>query len=245
LLDTAPTGAVIVLKMFYIISTPIGNLQDISVRALEALKSADFIVCEDTRVTKNLLNHYDINTRLIALNARTETRMVNQIIKLIEDGKNGALVSDAGTPLISDPGNRLISALIAKNISVSPIPGASAVTSALVVSGLPTNKFAFLGFIPQKKGRQTFIKSLSDTDLTTVFFESTHRIEKLIRELAEYVPDRRLSVCRELTKHFEEVWRGTAAEIAEALPSRVTKGEFVIVVAPHWFSGNDESYSEE
>ncbi|MEJ2398043.1 MAG: 16S rRNA (cytidine(1402)-2'-O)-methyltransferase [Gammaproteobacteria bacterium] len=216
----------------YIVSTPIGNLGDITIRALETLKEADFIACEDTRVTGFLLNQFQIKKELVSLNANNESKKADYILDRIEKGENCALVSDAGTPAISDPGIRLISAAVKRGISIITIPGPSAVTAALTLSGLPTDSFIFEGFIPQKKGRQKKLKELSGEKRTIVVYESVYRIEKLINELNEFMPERLIVVCREITKKFEEVWRGYPRDILDTLNERTIKGEFVIVIAP-------------
>jgi 16S rRNA (cytidine1402-2'-O)-methyltransferase len=216
----------------FIVSTPIGNLKDITFRAVEILKEANLIACEDTRVASILLNHYDIKKELISLNAVNETHRIENILGRIEAGDSCALISDAGTPGISDPGVRLISAAIERGIDVVPIPGASALITALTISGLPTNSFVFEGFIPQKKGRQKKLNELSSEERTIVLYESTYRIEKLLNELNEHMPERLVVVCRELTKKFEETWRGTPTEILSSFGEKVTKGEFVVVIAP-------------
>ena len=217
----------------YIISTPIGNLKDITLRALETLEAADFILCEDTRITSRLLNHYNISKKLISFNAVSEKKKIPNVIVRIKSGDNCALVSDAGTPAISDPGVRLISEAIKEQIDVVPVPGTSAVITALTISGLPTDSFIFEGFLPQKKGRQKKLKELAEEKRTIILYESTYRIKKLVDELAEYLPDRYIVVCRELTKKFEETWRGYPNEIKEVLDEKISKGEFVIVVAPN------------
>lgn len=216
----------------YIVSTPIGNLKDITLRALEILKEADFILCEDTRTSGNLLNHYEIKKELISLNAFNEKNKINYLIERILSNQTAALISDAGTPLISDPGSRLVSACIKNGIEIVAVPGASAVLSALVLSGLPTDSFVFEGFIPQKKGRQSKLKELAEEKRTIVIYESMYRVEKLIKELNEYLPDRFVVVCREITKKFEETWRGFPADLLNDLPSKTIKGEFVLVIAP-------------
>jgi 16S rRNA (cytidine1402-2'-O)-methyltransferase len=216
----------------YIVSTPIGNLKDITLRAVDTLREVNLIACEDTRTTSILLNHYEIKKELISLNAVNETHRIENILGRIDAGDSCALVSDAGTPGISDPGVRLISAAIDRGIEVVPIPGVSALITALTISGLPTNSFVFEGFIPQKKGRQKKLKELSEEERTIVVYESTYRIEKLLNELNEYMPERLIVVCRELTKKFEETWRGTPAEILSSFGEKVTKGEFVVVIAP-------------
>lgn len=218
--------------MLYIISTPIGNLKDITLRALETLRELDFIICEDTRVTSHLLSHYEIKKELVSFNAATEGKKIDYVLQRLERGEQCGLVSDAGTPTISDPGIRLVSAAIAKGIKVVAIPGVSAVTTALSVAGLPTDSFVFEGFPPLKKGRQTFFKMLAAETRTVVLYESTYRIEKLLTELNEYMPGRYLVICRELTKMFEETIRGFPDDILSRLDKLILKGEFVIIIAP-------------
>jgi len=223
----------------YIVSTPIGNLKDITLRALETLKEVDFILCEDSRVSVNLLNHYGISKDLISLNAVNESHKIQSIITKLKSNKTGALISDAGTPLISDPGARLVSACLENEIEIIPIPGASAILSALCMSGLPTDSFVFDGFLPQKKGRQTKLKQLALEERTIILYESTYRIEKLINELNEFMPERYIVVCREITKKFEETWRGFPKDILHNFSDKVVKGEFVVVIAPlNWKSKN-------
>ncbi len=224
--------------MLYIVSTPIGNLKDITLRALEILKEVDFIACEDTRVTVNLLHHYEIKREMLSLNAVNENSKIDSIINRILSGESCALVSDAGTPGISDPGKRLIASAIGKNITVVPVPGASALLTALTISGLPADSFIFEGFIPQKKGRQKKLAKISQEERAVVIYESVYRIEKLINELNQFIPDREIAVCRELTKKFEEVWRGKPSEILNSLPGKTIKGEFVIVIAPSKWKKN-------
>lgn len=216
----------------YIVSTPIGNLKDITFRAIEILTEVNFIACEDTRVTSFLLNRYEIKKELISLNAANENSKINYILTRIENGESCALVSDAGTPAISDPGIRLISSAVKRNINVISIPGASAAISALTLSGFPTDSFLFEGFLPQKKGRQKKLRELSEEKRTIILYESTYRIEKLLNELSEYMPERNIAVCREITKKFEEIWRGKPKELLETLEDKIVKGEFVFVIAP-------------
>lgn len=216
----------------YIVSTPIGNLKDITLRALEILKGVDFIACEDTRVTSILLRNYEIHKELISVNAVNENSKVDYILNRITNGESCALVSDAGTPGISDPGTRLISNAIKNDIEVKPVPGASAVITGLSISGLPSDSFVFEGFIPQKKGRQKKLKELSEEKRTIIIYESVYRIEKLLNELNEYMPGRLIVICRELTKKFEEARRGTPAELLESFNKNVNKGEFVVVISP-------------
>lgn len=219
-------------KPLYIVSTPIGNLKDITCRAIEILKEVDLIACEDTRVASILLNHYEIRKDMISLNAVNETQRIEQIILKLKSGNACALISDAGTPGISDPGVRLISAAIEEGITVVPIPGPSALLAALTISGLPSDSFVFEGFLPQKKGRQKLLKQLCEEERTIILYESTYRIEKLLVEIKEYMPERYIVVCRELTKKFEETWRGTAAEILADFEKKITKGEFVVILSP-------------
>ena len=216
----------------YIVSTPIGNLGDMTIRAIETLKQVDFILCEDTRVTSILLKHYNFSKPLVSFNAVTEGKKLSSVVERITKGENCALVSDSGTPLISDPGVRLVSGAIRQRIDVVSIPGASALISALTVSGLPTDSFVFEGFLPQKKGRQKKLKELSDESRTIIIYESPFRIEKLIIELVEYMPERYVVVCRELTKKFEETWRGYPKQLKNDLDEKTIKGEFVVVIAP-------------
>ena len=216
----------------YIVSTPIGNLGDVTIRAIETLKQVDFILCEDTRVTSILLKHYNFSKPLVSFNAVTEGKKLSSVVERITKGENCALVSDSGTPLISDPGVRLVSEAIKQNINIVPVTGASALISALTVSGLPTDSFVFEGFLPQKKGRQKKLKELSGEPRTIILYESPFRIEKLIIELVEYMPERYVVVCRELTKKFEETWRGYPKQLKNDLDEKTIKGEFVVVIAP-------------
>ena len=180
----------------YIVATPIGNLGDLTVRALETLKSVDFVLCEDTRVTSKLLAHFEIKTSTISYHQHSEDKKVREIFDLLEQGKNLALVTDAGTPGISDPGNKLIESVLqsSKAIEIIPIPGPSAVVTALSISGFPTDKFIFLGFPPNKKGRKTYFENLAKLEYTVAFYESSHRIKKCLTELAE-VLDRNKKIC--------------------------------------------------
>jgi 16S rRNA (cytidine1402-2'-O)-methyltransferase len=215
----------------YVVATPIGNLDDITYRAVETLKSCSFIICEDTRISSRLLEKYDIKKELVSFNARTEEKKIRSVIERILSGDDCSLISDAGTPAISDPGVRLINAAHNHGIEVAGIPGANAAILALSIAGLPTDSFIFEGFLPQKKGRQKKLKELADEERTIVLYESTYRIEKLIDELAGYMPERFVVVCRELTKKFEELWRGTPSELAEAIKTKTIKGEFVVLVS--------------
>jgi len=215
----------------HIVSTPIGNLKDITLRAIETLNEVDFILCEDTRVTSVLTKQYNIIKQLISFNAVSETKKIPMIIERLRNGQSYALVSDSGTPAISDPGIRLVSEAIKNGIEVISVPGATALIAALTISGLPTDSFVFEGFLPQKKGRQKKLDELTKEERTIVLYESSHRIDKLIDELVEYFPERYVVVCRELTKKFEETWRGFPPELKEKLNEKTIKGEFVIVIA--------------
>jgi 16S rRNA (cytidine1402-2'-O)-methyltransferase len=219
----------------FVVATPIGNLGDISPRAIETLAQADYVLCEDTRVTKRLLENADVTAKLVSFNAQSETKKIDAVINDLLEGKTIALVSDAGTPAISDPGVRLVNAALKNGVRVSGIPGANAAILALSVSGIPTDSFVFEGFLPQKKGRQKKLKELAEEKRTIVLYESPYRIEKLLNEINEYMPNRFLAVNRELTKKFEEIVRGTAKEILERTEALKTKGEFVVVIAPKDF----------
>ena len=230
---------------FFIVSTPIGNLSDITYRAVETLKSVNYIICEDTRVTKILLDHYAISKPLLVSNARSEMSIISKVLDDLNSGQNIAMVSDAGTPCISDPGVRIINKLIHNNIIVTGIPGVSAAMLALSISGLPTDSFRFEGFLPQKKGRQKKLKQLAEEDITIILYESVYRIKKLIEELNEYMPSREIVIARELTKKFEETWRGTPSNILSQFDQKILKGEFTIVISPSsWKSSSSEFYSE-
>jgi 16S rRNA (cytidine1402-2'-O)-methyltransferase len=216
----------------YIVSTPIGNLRDITLRALDVLKEVDFIACEDTRTSSVLLNHYDIRKELISLNAVNERNRISMILSRINEGSSCALISDAGTPGISDPGIRLISNAINDGIKVIPVPGVTAAITGLTLSGLPSDSFIFEGFLPQKKGRQKLLQQLAEEERTIILYESVHRIRKLLEELNNYMPGRLIVVCRELTKKFEETWRGYPSDLLKNLDDKTSKGEFVVVISP-------------
>lgn len=218
----------------FIVATPIGNLQDMSERAKTTLASVHVILCEDTRVTKKLLAVYGVLTPTLSYHQHSGQLKLKHVIGLLEDGHDLALVTDAGTPAISDPGGLLVEALVkhfGETLQVIPIPGPSAMTAALSVSGMSADKFVFLGFPPNKKGRQTFFDKLASYDVTIVLYESTHRIVKTLEEIGKRFPNRRLMVCRELTKLHETIYRGTAEEVTKQLESSSIKGEFVIVMA--------------
>ena len=223
------------MPTLYVIGTPIGNLSDLSERAKTTLASVDVILCEDTRVSAKLLNAFEIHVPTLSYHQHSGAFKTDKIIALLEGDKNLALVTDAGTPGISDSGGKLIEDLIAhfgERLIVTPIPGPCAIVAALSIAGVPADEFVFLGFPPHKRGRRSFFERIHLTHSTVVFYESTHRILKSLGELGERMPERKLVVCRELTKMFETIYRGTPAEVTAKLESSSIKGEFVIVVSP-------------
>lgn len=225
------------MSKLYIVATPIGNLSDITLRAIETLKQVDLILCEDTRVSKTLLDRYDISTKVSSYHQHSGTGKIDSLLEKLKTGIDLALITDAGTPGISDPGNLLIAEVLKKigdDCEIIPIPGPSAVISALSISGLPTDKFLFLGFIPHKKGRETLFKRIASSPETIVFYESTHRIMKTMQSLSELLDnERRVAVCRELTKKFETIYRGNINQVLEKIKNDTTKGEFVVIVDGH------------
>lgn len=212
------------------VSTPIGNLKDITLRALEILKSVDIVACEDTRVTKRMLEHYQITVRTVSYHQHSKFGKIDFLISSLQAGKNIALVSDAGTPGISDPGGFLVAAAVAKGIKVESIPGASALTAALALSGFATDRFIFLGFLPHKKGRETLIRRIIESEQVVVFYESVHRIMKALEQLTVAGLTRQIVVARELTKKFETIYRGTPEEVFKKITDDEIKGEFVVIV---------------
>lgn len=218
-----------------IVATPIGNLEDITLRALRVLKEADVIFAEDTRVTKKLLTHYEITTRTLRCDAHREGVCANEVILRLKEGQKVAYVSDAGTPGISDPGAYLVSRVRedVPEAVIEAIPGPSALSAALSISGMTEHGFRFLGFFPHKKGRQTLFKEIAESTEPVIFFESTHRIMKTLESLSTIAPEKQVTIGRELTKKFEEIVRGTPSEILEALTARPErqKGEFVVIVS--------------
>jgi 16S rRNA (cytidine1402-2'-O)-methyltransferase len=220
----------------YIVATPIGNLEDITFRAIRILKEVDYILCEDTRTTQNLLNRYEIKTKTMSYHAHSLENKESAIINLIKAGKNLALVSDAGTPCISDPGVMLVAKLrqeFKEEAKIFPIPGASALISALSASGVSSAEFTFLGFLPHKKGREKIFKEIKESKKLIVFYESTHRILKTLNSLDEYSPECKVIIAREMTKKFEEFIEGKPKEIIELLEKNKEKqkGEFVVIVS--------------
>ncbi len=245
--------------MLYIVATPIGNLEDISLRALRILREVDFILCEDTRVTKKLLDHYDIKAKTMSYHQHSDQIKNDYVINLMKEGKDLALVSDAGTPAISDPGGKLVAAVVEEfgdDARVESVPGPSAVTAALSISGIPTDKFVFMGFAPNKKGRMTFIKKIIKSEYPVVVYESKHRIIKFLEELKKLAEEYNKNVekinkkviknseklkevfltsvvvCREISKMHEIVYRGGIDEMIEKIKNAEAgqKGEFVVIV---------------
>jgi 16S rRNA (cytidine1402-2'-O)-methyltransferase len=215
----------------YIVPTPIGNLEDITLRAINVLKQVDLILAEDTRTSSFLLKHLDISKPLKSYHQHNEHKILEELMLTLNSGKNIALISDAGTPGISDPGFLLIREAIANNVNIISLPGATAFVPALVNSALPCNEFSFYGFLPQKKGRQTRLKLLAQEEKTFILYESPFRLVKLLQELREHLgAERKACVCRELTKLFEETKRGALTELIEFYTSKTVKGEIVVVV---------------
>jgi len=232
------------MSKLFVVATPIGNLGDISKRAIDTLKGVDLILAEDTRVTIKLLNHYEIKVPIISYHQHSKLNKVNNIIEQLEQGKDIALVSDAGTPGISDPGGKLIEQVVAQlgdSVEILTIPGPSAVTAAASISGCPMDKFIFLGYPPAKRKRTKFFQEVIDSKYPVVFYESTHRILKTLKELSSLhkeckelssLNSLKIVVCRELTKKFETTYRGTPEQVIDKLKKDTTKGEFVVIVNP-------------
>jgi 16S rRNA (cytidine1402-2'-O)-methyltransferase len=222
------------MSKIYVVGTPIGNLQDMTPRAIQTLREVDFILCEDTRVTQKLLSHFEIKNKTLSFHKFSEDNKYQKIFDLLEEGKNLALVSDAGTPAISDPGAYLIKEIREKlpEVEIITIPGPSALAAAISIAGLESEKFVFIGFPPHKKGRKTFFEELSKYEIPVVFYESKHRILKALENLKEVVPEREIFLAKELTKFNEKYFTGTANEIIEKLQTddNLLKGEFVVIV---------------
>lgn len=229
--------------MLYIVSTPIGNLQDITLRALDVLKSVDLIAAEDTRHTKNLLTHFKMNTPLTSYFEHNELKKSEYLLGLLQDGKNVALVTDAGTPGISDPGYRLIQLAKKNHIPMTVVPGPCALIAALSLSGLPTDSFVFLGFLPVKSaGRQKKLAELKNETRTVIFYESPHRFLKTLEDIRDVLHDWDIVAAREITKKFEEVRRGKAAELLAHFEKHGPKGEFVLLLKS---PGKEEDLDED
>ena len=220
------------MSKLYLIPTPIGNLEDITLRALRLLKEVDVVLAEDTRTTKKLFLHYEISAHLAAFHMHNEHKVLDKWMSRLKAGESIALVSDAGTPAISDPGFLLVRECIKEGIEVDCLPGATAFVPALVNSGLPTEKFIFEGFLPAKKGRQTRLQLLAEEERTMIFYESPHRIVKTLTQFCEYFgKERFVSISREISKMFEETKRGAMLEVLQYFDEKKPKGEFVIIVA--------------
>ncbi len=217
--------------MLYLVPTPIGNLQDITLRALEVLKEVDLILAEDTRTTSHLLNHYQVTKQLTPYHQHNEHKVLHHLMSQLLEGKKMAIVTDAGTPGISDPAFLLVRECIKAGVKIECLPGATAFVPALVNSGIPANRFCFEGFLPLKKGRQTLLKKLAEEERTMIFYESPLRLAKTLEEMATYFGENRpCSVSRELTKLFEENKQGSLREVAEYFKQKNVKGEIVIIV---------------
>ena len=214
----------------FVVGTPIGNLEDITLRAISTLQNVDLILAEDTRNSKKLLSAHNIDTKMMSYHEHSNEKETKRIISLLLDGKNLALISDAGTPTISDPGYGLIRDCIRQEIKIIPIPGASAITTAMSVSGFPSDSFTFFGFLPQKKGRIKKIKELLNVDNTIILFESPFRLEKTLNQLKEYLGNRSVVVGRELTKLYEEIIRGNLDDVIKYFSKSKVKGEIVIMI---------------
>jgi 16S rRNA (cytidine1402-2'-O)-methyltransferase len=220
-----------VIGILFIVPTPIGNLEDITLRAIRVLKEVDLIIAEDTRQSLKLLNHFEIKKTIQSYHMHNEHKVLQRYVDEILGGKNIALVSDAGTPAISDPGFLLVRECLKNNIKVDCLPGATAFVPALVKSGLPADSFCFEGFLPEKKGRQTMLKKLCEEERTIILYESPHRLLKTLKQFIEYFgAERLISVSRELTKTFEETVNGTIQEVLTHFENNIVKGEFVIVI---------------
>ena len=224
------------MATLYIVGTPIGNLEDVTLRALRVLRETDIILCEDTRVTKRLLEKYEITgKKLIAYNEQKSGASAERVIELLQEGKSVALVTDAGTPGISDPGSRLVQKVrvALPEVKIESVPGPSALTAALSVAGVSADNFLFLGLLPHKKGRETLFKEIADTKRVVVFYESPHRIIKTLESLQTFAPEKCITICRELTKIHEEVKNGSSAELLEYFKNNQEKvrGEFVVIVS--------------
>jgi len=223
------------MQKFYVVATPIGNLEDITYRAVKILSEADLILCEDTRVTINLLNKYDIKKPTMSYHSQSKLSKLDKILEMISEGKTLALVSDAGTPTISDPGSVLVSKIRESfpAVEIIAVPGASALVSALSISGLPASEFVFLGFLPHKKGRETLFNEISGMQRTVAFYESPHRIMKTLDSLKKHIGERKVVIVREISKIYEQVVSGSSSEVEKYFLDNQDKvrGEFVVLVS--------------
>ena len=215
------------MSKLYIVATPIGNLADITLRALETLKEVDLILCEDTRVTQKLLNHYEIKTKTLSYHAHSGKLKENKVLDRLNEGNTLALVTDAGTPGISDPGNKLVKIVIENNHQVEAVPGVSALATLISVAGIYLDKFLFLGFLPHKKGRATLLNEINESKIPVILYESVHRINKLLDSLDQ---DRYIILGRELTEKFKTIYRGKVSEVIIKLNEDKVKGEFVVII---------------
>ena len=216
--------------MFYVVGTPIGNLEDLTFRAKKVLEDVDYIFAEDTRVTKRLLSHYEIEKTVYQYHEHNKLHQIQNVINLLKGNKNIALVTDAGTPCISDPGFELVNEILKNNLKVVGIPGASSIITGASISGLDMRRMAYEGFLPKKKGRQTLFNKLKDEDRTIVILESPNRILKTLKDVREYLGERYVVITRELTKIYEEIIRGNVSQIIEKLEKKPIKGEIILFI---------------
>ncbi len=244
--ENAPTHPPLAAATLFLVATPIGNLEDITLRALRTLRECDVVAAEDTRRTGHLLSYFGISRPLLSYHRFNEARRSEEILDRLARGERVALVSDAGSPGISDPGERVVRAALAAGFRVEAVPGPCALVAALTASGLPTDEFHFTGFLPVKSGqRKKILSSLREVPGTHVFYESPYRIEKLLGELAELYPSARVVLARELTKKFEEYLRGTPAELLERIKNRSLKGEFVVLLGRDEAEARGETTDDE
>ena len=224
----------------FIVATPIGNLEDISPRALRVLSEVELVACEDTRHTQRLLNHFGIKTKSISYHEHNERERAKELCRLLESGKNVALVSDAGTPLVSDPGFRIVNAAIEKDIPVVTIPGPAAFVTALVASGLPSDQFLFAGFLPSRaNARREKLETLGETPATLIIYEAPHRLAATLKDAVDVLGNRQAAVARELTKLHEEISRGTLADLAERFSNQLVRGEIVLIIGAEAISSTE------
>ncbi len=224
------------MSSLYIVATPIGNLADITLRAIDVLRNVDLILCEDTRITKRLLDHYQIKIPTLSYHQHSQIQKIDQIINLLKQNKNLALVSDAGTPGIADPGNQLVELVVRElgdNVKIVPLPGPNAAAAAAGISGFPMDRFLFLGFPPLKNKRKKFFEEIVSSKYPVIFYESPYKILKTLKELGNADKELKIVVARELTKKFETIYRGNIEEVIKQVENGVVKGEFVVVVGKY------------